>query len=141
MDVLMDYLQDLNWIAVLVAAVAAFATGAVWYSQALFGKRWMKLAGLTDKDAKNANMLVVMGISFVTVVVTAAALAVLFDVLALEGVVNGAVLGVLASVGFIVTNKKMHCLFEQKPYEYFVITALGDVVSLAVMGGVLGLFS
>lgn len=141
MDVLMDYVQDLNWVAVVVAALAAFAVGAVWYSEGVFGKAWMKAAGLKKEDAKKGNMPLIMGVSLVTVVVTSTALAVLFDVLALEGVVNGALLGALAAVGFIVSNKTMHSLFEQKPNDYLWITGLGDVVSLAVMGGVLGLFS
>lgn len=33
-------LGDLNWLAVLVATIAFFALGGVWYSNALFGKQW-----------------------------------------------------------------------------------------------------
>ncbi len=139
MDVLMDYVNELNWLAVLASAIAAFAVGAIWYSQAVFGKQWMKGAGLTEKDTKNASMATPMIGGYITVVITAVALAVMYDVLALSGVVDGAMLGVLAAVGFIVTNKVMHCLFEQKPTDYVLITCAGDVVSLAVMGAVLGL--
>ena len=42
MEVLMDYVEQLNWVAVLVSAAAAFAVGAIWFSQAVFGKAWMK---------------------------------------------------------------------------------------------------
>ena len=37
---------QVHWLAVLAAAVAAFAVGGVWYS-ALFGKLWMAARGLT----------------------------------------------------------------------------------------------
>ena len=34
-----------NWLAVIVAAVAMFGLGAVWYSPALFVNQWAKAAG------------------------------------------------------------------------------------------------
>lgn len=139
MDVLIDYLNQLNWVAVLAAAVASFATGAIWYSQAVFGKQWMKGAGLSKKDVENPDMVKTMGGGAVTVLLTSVALAVVFDVLALTGLVNGALLGALVALGFIVTNKVMHNLFEMKSNNYILITAAGDVVALAVMGAVLGL--
>jgi hypothetical protein len=36
-----DALGDLNWPAVIVAALAYFAIGAVWYAPPVFGKAWM----------------------------------------------------------------------------------------------------
>lgn len=141
MEVLMDYISNLNWVAVMVAAVAAFIVSAVWYSQGVFGKVWMKAAGIKKSDIKNVNTPVTMAISFVTVVVTAAALAVLFDVLQLEGVLSGALLGILVALGFVLMNKAMHSLSENKSSNYLIITGIGDTVSLAVIGGVLGLFS
>ncbi len=139
MEVLMDYIGQLNWIAVLAAAAAAFAVGAVWYSQSVFGKAWMKGAGLTKKQIDNPNMVKTMGGGAVTIFVSATALAVLYDVLALDSVFSGALLGVLVAGGFIVTNKLMHNFFEGKSSEYIMITALGDIVSIGVMGAVLGL--
>ena len=32
--------MDISWIAVVVAAIAAFAIGALWYSPALFARAW-----------------------------------------------------------------------------------------------------
>lgn len=37
---------NVNWIAVIVGAIAAFAFGWVWYG-ALFGKRWSEGLGIT----------------------------------------------------------------------------------------------
>lgn len=139
MDVLIDYVNQLNWVAVFAAAVAAFVVGAVWYSQALFAKPWMKAAGLTDKKAKDAGMAKPMIVGFLVTLVSATALAVVFDVLALEGAVDGGLLGLLVAGGFIATNKIMHALFELKPTNYIFITVGGDLVALAVMGAVLGL--
>lgn len=141
MDVLIDYVNELNWVAVLVATVAAFVTGAIWYSKPLFMKPWMKGAGLSEKDINNGNPAKAMVAGAISTFVGAAALAVLFDVLALEGAMDGALLGAMVALGFIVTNKVMHNYFEQKSEQYTLITTTGDIVALAVMGGVLGLIS
>jgi hypothetical protein len=46
-----------NYLAVLVAAVAAFVSGWLWYSPLLFFKPWMRLRGLDPEAAlKNAKM-------------------------------------------------------------------------------------
>lgn len=38
--------DGVNWIAVLIGAVAAFLLGWLWYSPMLFGKRWAEGLGL-----------------------------------------------------------------------------------------------
>ena len=38
--------NGVNWIAVIVGAVAAFLAGWVWYSPMLFGKKWAEGNGL-----------------------------------------------------------------------------------------------
>ncbi len=40
-----DVLGDLNWLAVLVAGVAFFALGGLWYSNLMFGKQWSLAVG------------------------------------------------------------------------------------------------
>ena len=40
----------INLMAVLLAALISYIIGWAWYSQSLFGKQWMKLTGVTQKD-------------------------------------------------------------------------------------------
>jgi len=47
---------QVNYLAVVVTAIFMFGLGAVWYSPALFGRKWQKLVGKTDDDLKKANM-------------------------------------------------------------------------------------
>ena len=54
-----------NWLAVLVAAVAMFGLGAVWYSPVLFLNPWVKAAGLEVDHAKRGNFGLILGLSFV----------------------------------------------------------------------------
>ena len=39
-------MPDVNWLAVLAAAISAFLLGGLWYSPALFQKTWQRAAGL-----------------------------------------------------------------------------------------------
>jgi hypothetical protein len=41
--------MEINFVAVLVAAVLAMALGALWYGP-LFGKKWMKIICATEMD-------------------------------------------------------------------------------------------
>ena len=45
---------DVNYLAVFVAGVIAFAIGAIWYT-ALFGKKWRELKGITEAQMKEAQ--------------------------------------------------------------------------------------
>lgn len=54
-----DLLGDLNWLAVLVAALAYFAVGALWYAPPVFGKTWAAAGGPMLWGAVNAGYHVV----------------------------------------------------------------------------------
>lgn len=140
MQSLIDYINELNWLAVLVASMASFAVGAVWYSDAVFGKTWMKAVGLTKKDTEKANMPKVMGLSFVSTIITAVSIGVLVQPLALTTALQGASFGVLLAVGLLAANKLMMDLFEQRPMNYWWIALGGDAVALGVMGAILAVW-
>ncbi|MCB9823115.1 DUF1761 family protein, partial [Candidatus Nomurabacteria bacterium] len=36
---------DVNYVAVLLAALSSFAVGMVWYAKPVFGAKWMKMVG------------------------------------------------------------------------------------------------
>jgi hypothetical protein len=46
-----DVLSDLNWLAVIVAAIAYFAIGALWYAPPVFGRIWMTAGGMAMPEA------------------------------------------------------------------------------------------
>jgi hypothetical protein len=47
---------DINWLAVVVAAVATFVLGGVWYGP-LFGRVWRAAEGRPDPDPTQASTL------------------------------------------------------------------------------------
>ena len=58
-------MPEVNWIAIVVAAVASFLLGGLWYSPALFGKAWQREVGLTDEQMKNSNMVKIFGLTLI----------------------------------------------------------------------------
>src|SRR6478735_6587269 len=57
--------MHMNFLAILVAALVPMALGFIWYNPKFLGKAWMEASGMTEEKAKNANMGLVFGLSFV----------------------------------------------------------------------------
>jgi hypothetical protein len=53
-------LTQVNYLAVLVATIASFVLGFIWYNPKVFGKSRMKGAGLTKKDVKKGDLKKIM---------------------------------------------------------------------------------
>ena len=43
-------MEQINYFAVLTAAISTFVIGGLWYSPALFHRAWMSANGLTEAD-------------------------------------------------------------------------------------------
>jgi hypothetical protein len=56
--------MQLNFIAILAAAVVPLLLGYVWYNPKVFGNAWMASSGITMEKAKSANMGIVFLFSF-----------------------------------------------------------------------------
>jgi hypothetical protein len=56
--------MDINFLAVLVAALVPMIMGFIWYNPKVMGTAWMKETGLTDEKMKGGNMAVIFGVSF-----------------------------------------------------------------------------
>ena len=46
--------MEINFLAVLVAALSSFVVGFVWYNPKVFGTIWMNEIGMTEEKAKQA---------------------------------------------------------------------------------------
>lgn len=57
----------INWMAILVAAFIPTVIGFIWYNPKVLGNAWMQAAGMTEEKMKGANMPVIFGVSFYSV--------------------------------------------------------------------------
>ena len=49
-------LLDVNWLAVVLAALGGFVVGGIWYGPVM-GKSWMAAVGKTEDDLKTSILL------------------------------------------------------------------------------------
>jgi len=133
-----DVLGDINYIGVALAVVSTFVVGMVWYAESVFGKAWMKLAGLTKKQVENKEkMMKAMMHSFVASIITAVVLAGLMYELGIDDLWDGAVFGAIIGFGLAAASMVTHDAFEQRKMALTRINGLHDVLSFAVMAAII----
>lgn len=134
---------EVNYVAVLLAAVAAMVVGFVWYGPMLFAKEWMKLMGHTAETMKKDDMAKTYGISFVLALVTAYVLAhVMFlseNFFQYPSLQTGLTSAFWMWLGFVMPVQATDVLFGGKKWKLFAINTGYQLVSLLAMGVVLGL--
>ncbi len=132
-------MAGVNYLAVLVAAIANMVIGALWYSTSLFGKRWMELVGIRPEDAEKraAGARRAYSWMFVASLLMAYALARILWYAKIQSLCGGAAIGLLAWLGFVATTMGANYLFEGRPCRLYTINAGYPLVSLIVMGAIL----
>jgi len=130
--------QNLNWLAIIVAALSAFAFGSIWYSPLLFSKRWMKETGITEDAARQSNMVLIFGLTFILSLIASFFLALFVGKDAGAGF--GALAGFMAGLGWVFTFMGINYLYERKTLAHFLINSMYSVLSLTIMGLILGVW-
>jgi len=133
-------LPAVSYVPVIGAAVASMVIGMLWYSPLLFGKQWMKLSGISEKKAKEANMAQSMALSFAAQLVMAYVLSVFVGMMGASTLLAGAYVGVWAWAGFVATVTLGSVLWEQKPVQLWVLNAAHWLTVLVVMGAILAMY-
>lgn len=134
---LFDYFADLNWLAVLVAALAYFVLGAIWYSDMMFGKAYRAALGITEQGTPNPSLLV---INFVGWFITAAALGLVGAAAGASSVLDGIVLGFVAGVGFVVVHQVVAGTFDPGRRALMSVTVPYTVPGFVIMGVILAVW-
>lgn len=154
--------MELNFLAIVVAALSSFAVGFIWYNPKVFGNIWMREIGITEESAKKGNMLKIYGLTFVFAFLLAFMMQTIvihqFGVLGLAGgnandeaflaymqvhgdayrtFKHGAFHGCIASLFIALPIIGTNALFEQKSFKYVAITAGYWVVVMTLMGAII----
>lgn len=130
--------HNLNWLVIIVAAVSAFVLGGLWYSPLMFVKRWMKETGITEESTKNANMFKIFGLAFLLSLIASFFLAMFIG--AEAGAGFGAMAGFMAGLGWVFTFMGISYLFESRTLAHFLINSTYSIVSLTIMGLIIGVW-
>lgn len=127
--------MDINiyWLAVLLATLASFVVGGLWYS-VLFAKVWQREAGVTDEQLKHGTVRVFVG-SFLLAAVMAVVLAAFIGN---GGAGFGALAGLATGAAWVAAALGVNYLFERRSLMLFAINASYNVVTFTAMGTIIG---
>lgn len=134
---------DINLIAVVLAALAAFFVGWVWYG-AIFGKLWRRLVGLSLEDMKSMKMTPIgasvgtIAVSFLMAYVLAHGIEFGNAYLRTEGIAGGLQAAFWYWLGFAVPITSMSFLYEGKSWKLWAVNAGYYLATLLSMGAIIG---
>ncbi len=137
-------LPQVNYFAVLVSAAVIWILGAVWYSPALFSKRWVVLQGRSEEELKKAaagsNMGLMLLQAFLCGLVTSWTLAVIINHFVSMTAIRGALVGGLCWFGFAGATSYATNLFSMKPRQLWLIDSGYNLASFILAGIILGIW-
>jgi multisubunit Na+/H+ antiporter MnhB subunit len=129
---------EIHWLAILVAAIAGFGVGALWYGP-ICGKSWMAERGVTQEDAAKANMPLIFGTAFVLNLIAAFVLDHVLGTYGNPDLGLSVMIGGGIALGFIATSFGVNYLFSRLSLRLFLIDAGYWLVVYCLMGVVLQL--
>lgn len=132
----------INYLAVLIAAVAGWASGGLWYMA--FANPWMVAVGTTKEKIEQSNKqpggYLPFVFAFIACVVMAWVLAGVIGHLGPGQVTlrNGAISGLFCWLGFVITTMLVNHSFAMRPRILIAIDGGYWLVVLALMGAIIG---
>jgi hypothetical protein len=127
---------NVNWFAVIVAAISTFAVGGIWYS-ALFAKAWARANNLTQEQINGGNKAKIFGLSFLFTLVASVNLGFFLADPSVTAA-NGALYGFLTGFGWVLPAFAVVAMFELKSWAWILINGFYWVVSFTIMGLIIG---
>ena len=133
-------LSNIHWVAVLVSALVAIASGAIWFGPKTFYPAWSKAMGHTETDVPGAgmNMGMVFGATFLAQFFQALGLALLLTMLKNPNGLKGAAVGLVVGIFIAAASSLGHRLFGGQGFKVWAIEVSNDVLNLLLMGIILG---
>ena len=129
--------SNINYLAVIAAALSTFLLGGLWYSPLLFGKAWMRANNFSDEDLQTFSKARMFGWSFVFSLVMAVNLA-MFLAGPTTNVTWGMTAGGLAGFGWVAMAIAIIGVFENRCWSYILINGGYMTVAFVVMGAIIG---
>ena len=132
-----DY-SAVNWVAVIVAAIANLVISTVWYLPQVFGKQWAAATGRAMNTGGNPMLyeIALVG-SLISAYVLALVIEVVMQARGPVSLVDGIAIGLIAWFGFLATTNLVGGAFEGKSWTLQAINAGNSAVTYAVMGAIL----
>lgn len=131
-------MPEVNYLAVALAALSAFLLGGLWYSPALFAKKWMAYTGneCAEGERPKGNMGVIFGGAFLLALISAWVFAMFLG--RAMGLQQGALAGLAAGLCWVAASFGISYLFEQRPFGLWLINGGYHTLQFTLYGAIIG---
>jgi len=122
--------EDLNFLAILLAAVAKFFVGGLWFLKVLFGQLWLKEPGPKEEELGSPKNALIIG--FGACLIVAFSFAVLLQMMVLD-LRSGIAVAVILAIGVTSAQLGLSYAFEGRSLKLFLIYATQCVAEFVVV--------
>ncbi len=128
-------LSGLNWLAIIVAAVAFFGLAAIWYQPRVMGSKWMEATNV-DPSGDGPNPWSYLGTLF-SYFVMAVVLAMIARAADMSTFGEGLLLGLATGIAFVVAQAWINANYEGRSMTLVIanggIGLIGHVVMAVIV--------
>jgi hypothetical protein len=131
--------MQLNWIAILVAAIASFLFEALWFT--LFMNPWLTGIGRSREwliTASIINPALQYGTALLCSLIAATILTIAIQATGEQTARRGILCAALIWLGFVATSWAKEYVFEVRTLQIFAINAGYFLFDLMIMGAIVG---
>jgi hypothetical protein len=128
----------LNWVAILVAAIASFLFEALWFS--VFMKEWLAGIGRTMEwlTTSGLNPAVQYAVAILCSVIVATVLSICIQASGEQNARRGVVVAAVLWFGFIATSWAKEYIFEVRTLQIYAINVGFALFDLMIIGAIVG---
>lgn len=134
---------EINYAAVVLAAISTMVVGSTWYAPAVFGDLWMKLIGKSPKELRKdwnpLAYLYVFAASLITAFVLAHVTYLSNQFFENSFVHDALMTGLWLWLGMVAARILTHDVFERRPYRLTLLTVGHEFITIMVMALIIGL--
>ena len=129
----------MNWVAIIIATIVNMFLGSLWFSQSVFGKKWMEWEGHTGTMMGGGRPLpLLIALTGIGALVSSYVVAYLLVQTGTQTFGGGALLGLYCGIGLVAPAMLADHLFNDRRDVLFLIVAGYPVVGLVVTGAIVG---
>lgn len=127
----------------VLGGLSAIVVGMIWYSPFLFGKQWGKALGISEKEMAKGRakvMPILLLVSFLTAYILSLFIVYFQHYTSDSWMMSGLDTALLAWAGLAGTALVAHDVFDPRPKSKLYINLGNRLVTLVVMGLIIGAF-
>ncbi len=137
------YFQNLNWLAIFVASMVSFISGAIWFGPKTFYPVWWKALGKepAQNPGGSSSMITVFVSTYLAQLMQVTTLAAIIAAFRVSisgfGSLDGLAIGLLVGFGIGAAGSLSHRLFGGQGFKVWLIEISNDVLNLGLAGLIL----